>query len=103
MYDQKRRKAEFGDFQTPLNLAREVCSLIARTDFRPSSILEPTCGMGSFLAASLETFSDVQRILGFDINPHYVTQAQRTLTQVFPHRSVEVRQSDFFLRIGLRL
>ncbi len=97
MHDEKRRKAEFGDFQTPLILAREVCSLIARNDFRPSSILEPTCGLGSFLTASLETFSDAQRVLGFDINPHYVTQAQRTLAQAFPHRSVEIRQSDFFL------
>ncbi len=97
MHDEKRRKAEFGDFQTPLSLAREVCSLIARTDFRPSSILEPTCGMGSFLTASLETFPDAQHVLGFDVNPSYVMQAQYTLTQVFPHRSAEVRQSDFFL------
>ncbi|MDW8215102.1 MAG: SAM-dependent DNA methyltransferase [Roseiflexaceae bacterium] len=97
MHDQKRNRTEFGDFQTPLHLAREVCSLIARTGFRPASILEPTCGIGSFLTAALETFSEAQRVLGFDINLHYVTQAQRTLARSFPHRSVEVRQSDFFL------
>ncbi|ACL24286.1 class I SAM-dependent methyltransferase [Chloroflexus aggregans] len=97
MRDQQQRKAEFGDFQTPLSLAREVCSLIARTGFRPASILEPTCGTGSFLKASLETFPDVSRVLGFEINPQYVLQAQYAVTRAFPHASIEVHQSDFFL------
>ncbi|MFQ3683433.1 N-6 DNA methylase [Roseiflexus sp.] len=97
MRDQKQRKAEFGDFQTPISLAREICSLIARTGFRPASILEPTCGTGSFLKASLETFPEVSRILGFEINPLYVAQAQHTCALTFPHTSVRVHQSDFFL------
>ncbi|MGC8799794.1 MAG: hypothetical protein ACP5UR_06075 [Chloroflexus sp.] len=97
MRDQKQRKAEFGDFQTPLSLAREVCSLIARTGFRPASILEPTCGTGSFRKASLETFPDVSRVLGFEINPQYVLQAQYAVACAFPHASIEVHQSDFFL------
>lgn len=96
MHNPRQRKAEFGDFQTPISLAREVCSLIARTGFRPASILEPTCGTGSFLKASLETFPDVSRVLGFEINPHYVAQAQHTLTCTFPNASVEVHPSDFF-------
>jgi hypothetical protein len=96
MRDQKQRKAEFGDFQTPINLAREICSLIAQTGFHPASILEPTCGTGSFLKASLETFPNVSRVLGFEINPHYVTQAQQAVAQTFHHASIEVYQSDFF-------
>lgn len=97
MRDQKQHKIEFGDFQTPINLAREVCSLIARTGFHPASILEPTCGTGSFLKASLETFRDVSRVLGFEINPQYVAQAQHAVVRTSPHASVEVYQSDFFL------
>ncbi len=96
MHDQKRYKAEFGDFQTPISLTREVCSLIAQIGFLPASIVEPTCGKGTFLTAALETFSDVQRVLGFEINPYYVTQAQHDLAQTFPHASVEVCQADFF-------
>ncbi len=88
MRDQKQRRAEFGDFQTPISLAREVCSFIARTGFRPASILEPTCGTGSFLRASLETFPDVSRILGFEINPQYVAQAQHTCAITSPHTSI---------------
>jgi hypothetical protein len=97
MHDLKQRKAEFGDFQTPIHLAREVCSLIARIGFRPASILEPTCGTGSFLQASLETFPDASRVLGFEINPQYVAQAQHALTCTFPHVPIEIHQSDFFL------
>ncbi|RMD78950.1 MAG: SAM-dependent DNA methyltransferase, partial [Chloroflexi bacterium] len=97
MRDQKQRKAEFGDVQTPLSLAREVCSLIARTGFCPASILEPTCGTGSFLKASLATFPDVSRVLGLEINPQYVLQAQDTVAHAFPHTSIDVHQSDFFL------
>jgi len=96
MSDQKRRRIEFGDVQIPINLARSICSLIARTGFHPASILEPTCGTGSFLKASLETFPNVSRVLGFEINPHYVTQAQQAVAQTSHHASIEVSQSDFF-------
>jgi len=98
MSDQKRRKAEFGDFQTPINLAREVCVLVAQTEFRPASILEPTCGTGSFLQASLETFPDSLYVLGFEINPEYVERARSAVASVVPsHTCVEIHQSDFFL------
>ncbi|MCD6505342.1 SAM-dependent DNA methyltransferase [Candidatus Poribacteria bacterium] len=98
MSDQRRRKVEFGDFQTPLNLAREVCVLIAQTGFRPASILEPTCGTGSFLRASLETFPDSLYVLGFEINPKYVERARNAVASVVPsHTYIEIHQSDFFL------
>ncbi len=96
MRDQKQRKVEFGDFQTPISLAREICSLIVRSGFHPASILEPTCGTGSFLKASLETFPNVSRVLGFEINPHYVSQAQQAIAQTSHHASIDVYQSDFF-------
>jgi hypothetical protein len=98
MHEWKQRKVEFGDFQTPLNLAREVCALVARTGFRPVSVVEPTCGTGSFLRAALETFPNVLRVLGFEINPRHVDQARRVVTSAVPLNTfVEIRQSDFFL------
>ncbi|MCL4825906.1 MAG: hypothetical protein KJZ95_00985 [Caldilinea sp.] len=97
MRDPRRHKVEYGDFQTPIDLAREVCSLIARTGFHPASILEPTCGTGSFLRASIETFPEAVRVLGFEINPQYVVQAQQTMAVEFPQAPVVVSQSDFFV------
>jgi hypothetical protein len=39
-------KVEFGDFQTPLELAREVCDLLQRLEIQPHIVVEPTCGLG---------------------------------------------------------
>ncbi len=96
--EERHRRAAYGDFQTPIALSREVCALIARTGFRPASIIEPTCGMGSFLQASLETFPEASYVLGFEINPEYVQHARDTIARITsPGIRAEVRQSDFFL------
>jgi hypothetical protein len=98
MSDRKRRKAEFGDFQTPLNLAQQVCALVSQMGFWPASILEPTCGTGSFLRAGLETFPDSLCALGFEINPEYVKRARNAIASLVPSRThVEIHQSSFFL------
>lgn len=97
MCSQKQHRAEFGDFQTPVDLAREVCSLIARTGFYPSSVLEPTCGSGSFIRAILEVFPYVSRVLGFDVNGQHAEQARRVAAAVSSNAVVEIRQSNFFL------
>ncbi len=47
----KRRRIEYGDFQTPPDLAREICRVL-RSE-RPKSLIEPTCGTGAFLSAAL--------------------------------------------------
>ena len=69
------RKVEFGDFQTPPELARRACKLLHRLGIAPGSVVEPTCGKGSFLRASEEVFSGCKSFLGFDINPDYVDAA----------------------------
>ncbi len=97
MADQKQQKIEYGDFQTPIDLAREVCLLVAKIGFRPASVLEPTCGTGSFLQAALETFPDASRFLGFEINKHYVEYAHEMTARIAPpNATIEIHQSDFF-------
>lgn len=81
--------AEYGDFQTPLPLAREVCALIKRRGLAPAVILEPTCGKGFFLQAALETFPGTQAV-GLDINDSYIAEARR----VAP--SATLITADFF-------
>ena len=70
------RKVEFGDFQTPHELARRACKLLRRLGLSPGSVVEPTCGEGSFLRASEEVFSGCTSFLGFEINPDYVDAAR---------------------------
>src|SRR5207249_9257440 len=74
-----KAKVEFGDFQTPPHLARDVCELLLRRGVRPSSILEPNCGSGSFVLACLESFPSAQTVIGVDISSSYVEALQSLL------------------------
>ncbi len=88
-------KIEFGDFQTPLALAREVCSLLIRQGIDANAVMEPTCGVGAFLVAASESFPNAQ-LLGWDINTNYVEQAKSALTQIGVAERATVGQQDFF-------
>ena len=70
-----KRKVEFGDFQTPDVLCQKICKLLRSLQVSPKSIVEPTCGKGSFLRASVDAFPECNMTLGFEINPDYVQTA----------------------------
>lgn len=53
-------RIEFGDFQTPLALAREVCRLLKTQGVRADVIVEPTCGLGTFLQAAAECYPEAE-------------------------------------------
>lgn len=40
-----KKKVEFGDFQTPESLAKEILGCLASQGILPKVILEPTCGL----------------------------------------------------------
>ena len=89
MQAKTKRKVEFGDFQTPYSLARRACELLGDLGASPKSIVEPTCGTGSFLRASAVAFPGCSQLLGFEINPSYVKVA-KTIKQA------NVYCEDFF-------
>ena len=90
------RVAEFGDFQTPMELASRACEFLSHHGFEPVSILEPTCGVGSFLLAALEHFPGVQTAVGVDINPDYVRTGNSRLQGVPSATNARVIEGDFF-------
>lgn len=96
MVAKSKRKQEFGDFQTPPQLAREVCSLLAGRGFAPGSVLEPTCGQGNFLVAALHAFPGIKKAVGMDINPEYIARARAAARAVSGNCDIEIRQEDFF-------
>src|SRR5690349_8429509 len=57
----------------------------------PTTVLEPTCGVGAFLEAAAARLPDAE-LHGYDINEAYVAEAERRLP---PDRST-VRTADFF-------
>ena len=86
----KARRTEFGDFQTPPSLAGSVCDVLLRTDLKPGSIVEPTCGTGSFLKASVRAFPEAQALFGFDVNPEHLRAARSAVPQA------TIRCEEFF-------
>jgi len=91
-----RSQTEFGDFQTPPALAAEVCALIARTGLRPAAVIEPTCGVGSFVAASLTAFPAATTVLGFEVNPAYAAAARERLPTNGAGPAAAIQTADFF-------
>jgi hypothetical protein len=90
-----KAKIEFGDFQTPLALAKEICGLLKRERIAPEFVLEPTCGTGAFLMAASEAFPRAA-LRGWDINRDYVQQAITEITRSGATLRATVGCQDFF-------
>ena len=99
MIEVKKRKnqitIEFGDFQTPNELANKIVIHLKQLGISPTTIIEPTCGIGSFILASLKTYPDA-KIIGFDINSIYLNTLLEELAQKNVSKTVELQQADFF-------
>jgi hypothetical protein len=94
--NKKQKKAEFGDFQTPDGLASQACAILHKRGLQPAALLEPTCGLGRFLFAGLDSFKDIKKAVGADINPEHIKQAQIVLGHRQDANKVRLVQADFF-------
>lgn len=91
----KKTKIEFGDFQTPRELAGAVTTFLHEAGILPSAIIEPTCGYGSFALAAHEAFPQARQIFAFDINDAYISGLRK---QAHDANGVHwhVARQDFF-------
>lgn len=95
-------RVSYGDWQTPHLLARKVCvSHILRCGI-PDVVIEPTCGLGSFVLASLESFPNLSEIHALEINREYTrTLKLNILLNALSHPNREypdiyIYTDDFF-------
>ena len=89
-------KWQFGDFQTPDDLAREVVqTLRVNHQISPEFIIEPSCGKGAFVRATLSVFKD-SKIIGLDINKEYVEEARLSVSEYSNSANLTVYESNFF-------
>jgi hypothetical protein len=96
-YRSKRiRRIEFGDFQTPGALARQVCTLLRRRGLTPATIIEPTCGSGNFLLAALDEFRETQQAIGLDLNSDHLSEVGQRLSLRRYTSKVRLIRADFF-------
>ncbi len=89
-------KKEFGDFQTPPDLSRQICTFLATQHVSPASIIEPTCGTGSFIHAAIDIFPQTETIFGIEINEGHLQSLQQSLAQKQHSPKVELLHADFF-------
>lgn len=69
-------RAEYGDFQTNADLAYKVTLQLASKNISPEIIVEPTCGKGNFIIASLSNFKHIKNIFGVEIYKPYVWETK---------------------------
>lgn len=86
-------RKEYGDFQTPVILAKDVVSLITKIFGEPGAVVEPTCGRGNFLEASYAAWGAEVSYHGHEINPEYCISAKDRFKGV---GCIKIEQRDFF-------
>ena len=87
-------KKEFGDYQTPIKFAKKVCEyLFYKLKLSPNTIIEPTCGKGSFLQESL-IFPNAT-IYGIEINSKYCK-----ISRSISHKRIHVLNKNI---LGLKI
>lgn len=86
-----RAKVELGDYQTPPELAADVCRLLKARGVAPRLIVEPTCGVGNLLLAALAAFPAHEAAVGLEINERHVAALAGRLAHLdAPRATVEL-------------
>ncbi len=86
---------QFGDYQTPIELANKILAYLKNNIEIPELILEPTCGVGAFIKAARKVFPKT-RIIGLDINATYLKKLEMDLIKEENHSKINLRIRNFF-------
>lgn len=76
-------RAEYGDFQTNSDLANKVTLHLASKNISPEVVIEPTCGKGNFIIASLRNFDNIKNVFGVEIYKPYVWETKFNIVDFF--------------------
>ncbi len=88
-----QKKKEFGDFQTPLHLGREIIHLLAKFIPCPDIVVEPTSGTGNFLECAFQQWGNSSQYFGFDLNEDYIQSSSQRFADT---GCVHINKQDFF-------
>jgi hypothetical protein len=80
---QEPDRAEYGDFQTNSDLANKVAMHLASKGISPEIVIEPTCGKGNFIIASLCNFKNIKNVFGVEIYKPYVWESKFNIVDFF--------------------
>lgn len=82
-------RVEYGDFQTNLDLANKVAFHLTTKNVPSEIIIEPTCGKGNFIVASLKHFSKVKKVFGIEIYKPYVWESKFNIIDFYLNNPTE--------------
>lgn len=95
-------KVSYGDWQTPIPLADKVCEIHISKFGSPDIVIEPTCGLGSFVFSALKKFPNLSEIHALEINHQYTIRLKLKLllnalnTPLQKHPDIYIYNADFF-------
>lgn len=95
-------QSTYGDWQTPPSLALQICKNHLLKFGQPDIVIEPTCGLGTFVIAALDVFPNVKKIYAIEINSGYVDRLKKRLLHnslAFPRSEnpeIHIYNADFF-------
>lgn len=88
-----KNKKEFGDYQTPDSFAAKVCNLLRdELQLNPNIIIEPTSGLGNFLNAALNSFNNIRKAIGLEINSDYCDECRKRIVD----ERLQIINDNFF-------
>lgn len=90
------KKAEYGDFQTPEELVQQVCGFLKKNNVTPKSLIEPTCGVGTFFIEALSVFDEVREGYACDINNYYIEVLKNKFLDYNVSIPTRIETADFF-------
>lgn len=85
--------SEFGDYQTPSDLALRVSRVIKDLGYDYKHIIEPTFGIGNFIHTIPNVFTNTESISGIEINPSYYQEAVKNLNDDIHY---DLQTANFF-------
>lgn len=83
VYEVSENIAEYGDFQTNQSLANQVTKKLKKKGLSPKIVIEPTCGKGHFILATLNNFDNIEKIFGIEIQNKHIWQAKFNILNFF--------------------
>ena len=85
----KNKIVEYGDYQTPKILVEEIFNKLTYLKVKPSTIIEPSCGVGNFINQGIERFKNLKIIIGVDVNSDYLKKIKK-------NEKIKLITSNFF-------
>lgn len=68
-----------GDWQTNFEFAKKICLYLKKMGVAPTVLVEPTCGIGNFVAAAIEVFGTIKKVYGIEIDESHIENAKKRL------------------------